>query len=602
MPSLADRLKAVLSRGRRKSPVAVDFDSRQLRIVQSQQVGGETQIAKLRSVAMPEGLDVGNAEALGQFLREVLGEMSLAGANVVMNVPRGQGVLKPLTLPPGTSSAELAGMVRFQTENELPFRPEEAVIDFTIGAHCGTPETPEEEPQGVDVLVGAVPVTVIEHYRQIAITADVTLGRLGFRPYANFCCVDACTKRGDQEVVALVHITSDETEIDVLSGGSLVFSRSAVVSVPLTGRETGGDAEQGAREVVAEVVRTLQSYHALESGMNIASLLVAGGTGVEPVVVKELARGLEVPCEVFDAGAALGLDHGEGGTSEFISAVGLALGRDIRGELPFDFLNPKRPEVVRNVKKQRLMAMGLAAVVAVLLAIGGGWAYLHAKESTVREINTELAKLKKKEEVVKALSDRVSAVKEWAEQRRHWLAHLASITGLFPPCKDAYITTLRTSRNTGTIARRGKKSREVGVIAVSIRARNREVIKQLNRNLTEAGYRFTTKRVATVEDPFGYIYSVDASITFDARMAVDVSQIKAPARPSDDDSAKALIERRSYRSSGSGRPSGSYSSSGSGRSSGSDRSSGSGKPSSSSRPSGSDRSSRFGRGSSERRR
>lgn len=575
MPSLADRLKAVLLGGRRRPLVAVDFDSRQLRIVQTEQVGGENRIVKLRSLAMPEGLDTHNAEAVGQFLREVLQGMSLTGASVVMNVPRGQAVLKPLTLPPGTSAAELAGMVRFQTENELPFRPEEAVIDFTTRSHRGAGDTSQEEPQGVDTLVGAVPVAVVEHYKQIAMTAAVALQRLGLRPYANLCCVEACTKRGDREAVALVHITSDETEIDVLVGDSLVFSRSAVVPVPMTRQGTGPGAGQSAREVVAEVVRTLQSYHALESGENIACLLVAGGTGAEPVVATDLARRLELPCEIFDAGAALGLDHGEGGTSQFISAVGLALGSDTRGQLPFDFLNPKRPMVVRDVKKRRIVAMALAAVAVVLLAIGGGWAYLHAKESTVRQINKELDKLKEKEEVVKALSARVSAVEDWAEQRRRWLAHLASISGLFPSCKDAYITALRTSRDTGTVARRGSKSRKVGVITVSIRARNREVIKQMNRNLTEAGYRFSTKRVATVEDPFGYIYSVDASITFDAGMAVDVSQIKAVARPSDDDSARALIERRSYRSD---------------------------RPRDSGRPGGSGRSGRFGRGSSERRR
>ncbi|MFW6061439.1 MAG: pilus assembly protein PilM, partial [Planctomycetota bacterium] len=107
--------------------VAVDFDSRQLRLVEAERHRSGARIVRLAGFPMPEGIDLTDAQAVGAFLGRTLREMRLSRARVLMNVPRGQSVLKPLTLPPGTHSDEIAGMVQYQVSGELPFRSEEAV-------------------------------------------------------------------------------------------------------------------------------------------------------------------------------------------------------------------------------------------------------------------------------------------------------------------------------------------------------------------------------------------------------------------------------------------------------------------------------------------
>lgn len=198
---------------------ALDFDREQLRIVHAEFTGERTQILKLASCAMPEDVDIADAQAVGTFIGRMLSEMRVRSPSVVMHVSRGQAVLKPLVLPPVSGPGELAHMVLYQAENELTFRPEEAVVDFTIESHYGIEAAPEDTPQGQHVLVAAVQRPVIEYYQKVAEAADVRLLKLGLRPYADLRCVQAFARAHAQGRVAIVHILADETEIDVMDSG-----------------------------------------------------------------------------------------------------------------------------------------------------------------------------------------------------------------------------------------------------------------------------------------------------------------------------------------------------------------------------------------------
>ena len=324
MASIFDGLKKI-SPGPRCF-AAVDFDGRQLRVVHAERVGGRTRVLKLAAVSIPPGLDMASAKDVGLLLGSTLKDMRLRNVGVLMNVARAEAVLKPVTLPPGTPQSDLASMVQFQVEKELPFRPEEAVIDFTIESHYDVDAAQGEEvaSTGMDVLVAAGRLPVVDHFRQIAEAAGVKLRRLGLRPYANVRCVDACTRRGAKETLLVVHFGADETEIDVLVGSALSFSRSAAVRIPPAEGDPHELAES-VRTVTMEVVRSVQSYQAVERSSRIDSILVAGGTGVEAIAAEELSARLGAPCELFNPTAALGLGQVEN-PSAFISALGLAIG------------------------------------------------------------------------------------------------------------------------------------------------------------------------------------------------------------------------------------------------------------------------------------
>jgi len=525
MASLLNSLRKMSPHPRRFA--AVDFDGGQLRVVYAERVGNRTRILKLAAVAVPEGFDVADPKDMGRLLGATLKDMRLRNVGVLMNVTRAEAVLKPVTLPPGTSKGDLASMVQFQMEKELPFRPEEAVIDFTVERHYDADgqQVQETPSAGLDVLVGAVRLPVVDHYRQIAEAAGVRLLRLGLRSYANVRCVCACTRRQLAESLLVVHFGADETEIDVLVGSSLSFSRSAAVKIRPGSSDPHGLAES-VRSVAMEVVRSVQSYQAVERSFKIDAILVAGGTGVEAIAGEELSTRLGAPCELFNPTAALGLGDIEN-PSAFISALGLAIGHSGADQLPFDFLNPKRPRVERNWPK--IAATSTAAGVLLLLTAGvtAGAIHLGGKAADVDKVQTELKEQQTKKRKLLRLKKRVESIAKWQDDRRDWLAHWAYLSALFPSCADAYISSLKTSSD--------------GSVSFTIKARESKIITDIGKRLTEAGYKFQPGRLASAKDPFGYPYSADVRVFVETDMAIELNSVKPIPRPQDDDSANQLM-------------------------------------------------------------
>jgi len=543
MASVLDNLRRIFPGPRHFA--AVDFDGRQLRIVYAERVAKRARILKLAAVAVPEGFDVTNPAEIGLLLGSALKDMRLRNVGVLMNVPRTEAVLKPASLPPGTPKGDLAGMIHFQMEKELPFRPEEAVIDFTIESHYDVESGQgiQEQAVGIDVLVAAVRLPVVDHFRRIAEAAGVKLLRLGLRPYANVRCVDACTRRSAKETLLLVHFGSDETEIDMLVGNSLSFSRSAAVKIPSAGADPHELAES-VRQVAMEVVRSVQSYEAVERG-GIDMILVAGGTGVESIAAEELSARLGAPCERFNPTAALGLGEVEN-PSAFISALGLAIGHCGADQLPFDFLEPKRPRVERNWA--RIAKIGVAAAVVLALSAGVTAASIHLgkKQAAVDEVDRKVKAAEKKAKDLARLKKRVESLSEWQQAGEDWLKHWGYLSSVFPPCTDAYVSTVKTSPD--------------GSIGFTIKARESKIITDIGERLTDAGYRFQPGRVATVNDEFGYPYSADVRVFVNDSPGIDLTSVKPPPRPADDDSVSQLMRRAAAevvsRSGGGGAPSG----------------------------------------------
>jgi len=524
MTSLSEKVKGLSRRKKAGRFCALDFDGRQLRIVEAESSGGRTRIRKAVAADMPEGLDLADARAVGAFLGQTLNTMHLSTAAVLMNVPRSKAVLKPLVLPPASGPAELARMVRFQAEKELAFRPEEAVIDFTIESHYGAEPPPEDEPQGEHVLLAAVQRPVLEYYQQIAEEAGVRLLRLGLRPYANRRCVEAYGPPRTGGRVALVHIAADETEIDVMEKDGLTFSRSAVIAVPPSPDDNEPISGEAVATVVQEVTRSLQSYMGVERGQGIEALVLAGGTGIEIQVAESLAGRLNVPCEVLDLSSALQLREAAPDASGFVSALGLAVGQGDADAPPFDFLNPKRAPVERDLTKM-LTAAGVAAIVLVVMAaFAGAGLHWYKAASEVGRLAKQLDVLKKGNKKVAALRHRVETIEKWVSAGRHWLDQWAYLTGVFPSCSEAYVTGLSTNPDAS--------------LKVSVRARSNDAINSLGDRLAQAGYDFKPGQITTSKDRYGYDYSTAVKVMVKPDMQVALADLSPAPRPDDDVSAE----------------------------------------------------------------
>jgi Tfp pilus assembly PilM family ATPase len=603
-----DKLKSFLDKRSRSLPrrvVAVDFDNRQLRIVQAETVlqkrGQSVRLLQMVGLPMPAGTDISDPRQVGRLLGKSLSDMGIAGEALVCCVPRGQAVLKPLMMPPGTKANEIAAMVQFQVAKELTFRPEEAVIDFTVegpidgGGQSSAPLAPNSQQlldtgphdnagsqgnggsqgtsagpgagEGIPVLVAAIRVSVVDYYRQIAAAArpgsakagstkasGKNLYRLGLRPYANMGCYLACNPGAQGRCVALVSVYGDETEIDVIGSGKLTFSRSAVVQVPQSREDakTQGpencEADAAIDSIVTEVLRTLQSYQVLQgSGGSgeVGEIFVAGGTGIERQLAARLNQKMSLRCELFDPTVALGLtaarsaQPGQPSTdaSSFISAIGLALGAPAGAEPPLDFINPKRHVPQADPKRRRRIAIAASVGAAFLVAVASGWAYLSSKQATIDKLAVTLNQLDKENKRVEALASRVKVISAWENSGKDWLDHWAYLSCLFPSAQEAYIKSLSTDTEQAAGVHKG--SAKVDVLKFTVQGRNNDVMTELGERLTKAGYVFKAKDTNTgAPDAYGYYCTESVDLFIDPKVKIDLSNGKDVCRPDDDISAQ----------------------------------------------------------------
>lgn len=511
---------------------AVDFDSRRLHIVCAERTGKGVRIRQLTHAEMPEDLDTTDARAVGKFLGRTLKKMRPSVKAVVMSVPRGLAVLKPLQFPPGTAYEDLAGMVQFQVEKELPFPMAEAVVDFTVASHYDA-EVADDRPH-VNVLVSAVRLPVVEHYKQITLTAGVALIRLGLRPVATIRCVTECLGEAAPGPLAVIHVTADETEIMVLCGGALAFSRSALFAEPLPREVPETDVPRHARTVAAEIARSIQTYQAAEGGGTVERILLAGGTGIEAGVARLLRGRLGVSCERFSPAGPLKLPD-DGMASAFIAPLGMVVGQD-GSATPFDFLNPKRPRVRRNIKKIRrgLAAAAVAVVLAAGIAAGSMW--IGGKRAVVADLKRQAAELKKQRKPYDTQAESLKTLRDWDSRGVDLTGHWTYISSVAPSCKDLYITSLKVGVD--------------GSLRLNVRAKDDTAIIEFGRTLRSdrAGYTIKTNRVATGEDPFLYLYGTTLSITPPKGKPVDLTDLTPRERPKDDMSGDRVSDRDKYRS------------------------------------------------------
>jgi len=518
--------------------VAVDFDSASVRMVAAEATADGTRIDLLAEAPLPEGANLDDPAAVGAVLARALRDHHLHSLPVLMDVPRGKAVLKPLTLPGGIPAQDLASAVHFQMDKELPFGPEEAVVDFALARH-GAGGGPEAG--GLSVLVAAVPVPVVDYYGKVAEAAGVRLLRLGLRPYANLQSLLAAGLGGGPHAVALVHLTGHEAEIDIAEGGELVFTRSAVVKLrpPHGGLSDAGVAET-VDVVVREVSRTLQSYQPLEGHGRVSSACIAGGTGLESRVARELSRALNVPCPMFHPGPSIRLPRGPAVPGAFPAALGLAVGHGA-GTLPLDFLNPKRPPARRNVRRARLTAAGVAAAVACVLLGGIGALYVGAAGSEVRRLREELRTLEERNKVVLEVKARQEAIGDWLGLGFNWLEHWANIARLAPPADKLYVDSLAFD-NRGSITRADGRRTPAGRILFTAHAGSPQAIEHLLQALQQAGYRCKTSSGSAEKAEGGYPHSAAMEVVIDPGGRLKPPPGSAAARPAGDCSAEQFAE------------------------------------------------------------
>jgi Tfp pilus assembly PilM family ATPase len=525
---------------------ALDIDGPTLRITQAEARGEQAVVSRVLTAPLEISTeDRPDPEMLGKAVRKALEAARVKPGAVVMGVPRAQVILRTLSLPASDNLGELASMVHLQIGKDLPFRKDDAVIDFRVrpqaqvapppAVESASPDQPSPVPK-LEVLVAVAQLEVVNFYKGVASAAGVKLTGLGLHSYANARCVQACGIAQGREPVALVSLRPGEVIVDVMSEGSLVFSRGATVSPDKHESETPVEPPVAppppdappppepfnfVDAVTIEVVRSLHSYNGMEPANVVAKVVVTGATGQEEAMVEALQKRLASPVSLLDVAACLKLSGSDRDkASGAMSSVGLALGMGDPNGLPFDFLHPKRPPVQRDMRRIRVLVGGAAAVLVVFGVIGLRSHLITKRLLVQKQVQSELTAAQKMQPLYRQVRGQYAAIDEWVKEGDNWLDHYIYLSGVLPGAEEIYVTSISVSGQ--------------GTIRLAVQAKSGEILARLDKQLRAAGYEVKPQAITPGSDKHGYDFRSSVELIIPAKMKIDISKVKPPGRPSDD--------------------------------------------------------------------
>src|SRR5687768_6698922 len=301
---------------KRKAIAAIDLDGETLRVVHAVGQGTGARVNRIEAANLEIPADKReDAAAMGAAVKKALDSVKLRSKEVVVALPRGQVVLRPLQVPMVSDVRELASIINFQISKDLPFRIEDAVVDFKVLRAVEVPASGEgAEPQKrLEVLVGAAKADVVLFYREVARLAGFKLAGLGLRSIAAAHYAIRC--QSSDAAFLLVSVRTEEVTLEIVSGGKLVFSRVAII-----------DRENLLKSLEIEVVRSLTSFEGSGGSAPVQRVIVSGGTGTEPEIASALGARLKLPSEVLEPSASIEAKNADPNeVARSVPAIGLAL-------------------------------------------------------------------------------------------------------------------------------------------------------------------------------------------------------------------------------------------------------------------------------------
>ncbi len=513
-----------------KKLLAIDWDSRDVRVVMFRPKADGIDLLKAVSIPIQAGVTASEPEAFGAFLRAALAQANMNVKHALLTIPRDRVVLNNLRLPP-TPPDELPSMVQLQIGKELPFPADQATIDFALlGA-------PTDGKAGMDVLVAAVRNDYLEPYRTIAYEAGLSVDSIGLRPHGNVVAVTS--GEAAPGTMLLVEVGPSLTEIDFVRDGVPAYSRAAsagvgpspgaangeriddsrIFSFPIQDREPDETTTKAVGYVLREVVHTYEAYRATDPTVKINRIVVAGATGIETELAQALGGRFALRAELYSPEKALNLTAQRARELRGFSAVlGLAMSHAKRGLTHFDFQHPKKTVT----KSQRQLKKAPIAAAVALLFLGTGmasyWNIVIPKQKLAKSLVDNVNVKKKQFDVLTKFNEKVLAVQSWQDDEQYWPDVLLELTKVFPPETEAYVTHL-----TFGTALKGRSNERLQTVAITMRTAEDTTVNRLAEKLKEKGFDdVRTGRTNENSQKGGYRYDASITATLPKRKAAPV--------------------------------------------------------------------------------
>ena len=444
--------------------LALEWEQDRVDVVVADVSGSRIRVRKCFTLAKPANVTWWEPEVAGRWLKSELGTRGVKAQRTLVTLPREITVVKRFDFP-AVPDDELAQAVRFHIGAKSSAPIDELALDF-IPLPRISPDTP-----GREVLAATLPTAAVNGIRATCEAAGCELVSLGLTPIA----ISQLIARADDSAAPtsvfgaslVVFRHHSRIEISVLRQGHLVFSHAT--------RLTMDDPKQAQQAIVSEVSRALVALNGLQTGVKIdrAWMLVESEDNEFATESLRTRLGCDVrsldPFTLVDCdmpAAELPPDR-----SEFAGPIGLLLAQAESRVPTLDFVNPRKPTVKRNVRRQRATVIAAGVGLLFALTVGGYSWQLHRLSNRIEELAKEDRHLddilKKGEPTLKS----VGLVKQWNDATVPWLDEMVAYSNRMPATDRIYLATLRldpqTGKTAGKIKAEGFSREKVDVMSLS---------------------------------------------------------------------------------------------------------------------------------------
>ena len=377
-------------------------------------------------VGLPPGSlvdgEIRDATSVAEAIEKLWKNGQFSGSSVIVGIAGLRAITREIDLP-YVPDDEVASAVRFQSEEAIPFPPDQTILSSQVLSDY----TNDEGAKMRRVLVAAAHVDLVNGVIEAVERAGLTVEGVDLTSSALVRAVGG--NDGSDQPEAVVSIGAGLSVVAVHQNGRPQFVRtigsggnsttaaiSASLDVPIVDAEAlkyrFGDeshqvqaavrtAQSSMSELVDEIRNSIQYFASLPGRLPVSQVLVTGGGselhGLLPMLESQIRIPVKVgsPLERVDV-SRLGLSAEQAANVAPVlaSPIGLALPEPDKAVKKFNLLPPEVAQKARLKHIQERTMIGAVAVIA-LLVVFGGWKFLevHNEQNKVSDLQSNIASL-----------------------------------------------------------------------------------------------------------------------------------------------------------------------------------------------------------------
>jgi type IV pilus assembly protein PilM len=309
----------MFSIGRKKGNLlGIDISSSAVKLIELSRRGNDYRVDSYSVASLPEGAaferDIIEADPVGEAIRKVIKNSRTKSRRCALGIPSSMAINKIIAMPDTIPASEMEAQIELEAEQYIPYPMDEVNFDFEILG-------PSETKGMVDVLLGATRTENVEVRLAAAEMAGLTVDVVDLESHAvELLFSNLVDDIFEHKTVAVVDFGASMTGINVFEKGRVVFSREQVFGgkqlteeimqrYGLPYSEAGlakknGNLPEGyipevldpfRENMVRQVQRFLQFYHASTQQGKVEKILLSGGCASIPGIDEQIQEATGVP-------------------------------------------------------------------------------------------------------------------------------------------------------------------------------------------------------------------------------------------------------------------------------------------------------------------